>query len=64
MERRASRTGPSPSFAFTSGRLSKAAKITGKVGWHTFRHSLATILKSHGEDVTTCRSYCGMQTGV
>jgi integrase len=31
----------------------KAAKITGKVGWHTFRHSFATILKSHGEDVKT-----------
>jgi site-specific recombinase XerD len=31
----------------------KAAGITGKVGWHTFRHSLATILKSHGEDVKT-----------
>ena len=26
---------------------------TGKVGWHTFRHSYATILKSHGEDVKT-----------
>jgi hypothetical protein len=23
------------------------------VGWHTFRHSFATILKSHGEDVKT-----------
>lgn len=31
----------------------KAAGITGKVGWHTFRHSFATILKSHGEDVKT-----------
>jgi integrase len=31
----------------------KAAKITGKVGWHTFCHSFATILKSHGEDVKT-----------
>ncbi len=31
----------------------KAAKVTGKVGWHTFRHSYATILKSHGEDVKT-----------
>jgi integrase len=31
----------------------KAAKIIGKVGWHTFRHSFATILKSHGEDVKT-----------
>ena len=31
----------------------KAAGIAGKVGWHTFRHSFATILKSHGEDVKT-----------
>jgi site-specific recombinase XerD len=31
----------------------KAAKITGKVGWHVFRNSFATILKSHGEDVKT-----------
>jgi len=31
----------------------KAAEIVGKVGWHTFRHSYATILKSHGEDVKT-----------
>jgi site-specific recombinase XerD len=31
----------------------KAAEITGKVGWHTFRHSFATILKSNGEDVKT-----------
>jgi len=31
----------------------KAAGVTGKVGWHTFRHSYATILKSHGEDVKT-----------
>jgi site-specific recombinase XerD len=29
----------------------KAAGIAGKVGWHTFRHSSATILKSRGEDV-------------
>jgi integrase len=31
----------------------KTAKIAGKVGWHIFRHSFATILKSHGEDVKT-----------
>ncbi len=31
----------------------KAVEIAGKVGWHTFRHSFATILKSHGEDVKT-----------
>ena len=31
----------------------KATEIAGKVGWHTFRHSYATILKSHSEDVKT-----------
>lgn len=31
----------------------KEANSTSKVGWHTFRHSYATILKSHGEDVKT-----------
>ena len=31
----------------------KAAEIAGKVGWHTFRHSYATILKSLGEYVKT-----------
>jgi integrase len=31
----------------------REAKITDKVGWHTFRHTFATILKSHGEDVKT-----------
>jgi integrase len=25
----------------------------GKVGWHTFRHYFATILKSHREDAKT-----------
>lgn len=31
----------------------KAAEIAGTVGWHSFRHSYATILKSHGKDVKT-----------
>jgi integrase len=31
----------------------KAVGLVGKVGWHTFRNSYATILKSHGEDVKT-----------
>jgi site-specific recombinase XerD len=35
----------------------KAAGITGKVGWHTSRHSFATILKSHGEDVKTVQEF-------
>ena len=29
------------------------AGITKLVGWHTFRHTLATVLKSNGEDVKT-----------
>lgn len=33
----------------------KEAKIAGRVGWHTFRHAYATILKSHGEDVKTAQ---------
>jgi integrase len=31
----------------------KAARIPGKIGWHTFRHTLATLLKANGEDVKT-----------
>ncbi len=30
-----------------------AAGITKAVGWHTFRHSFATLLKANGEDVKT-----------
>jgi integrase len=29
----------------------KRAGITKRVGWHTFRHSYATLLKANGEDV-------------
>jgi integrase len=29
------------------------AGITKHIGWHTFRHSLATLLKANGEDVKT-----------
>jgi len=28
-----------------------AAKIQGKVGWHTFRHAYSTLLRAHGTDV-------------
>ena len=35
----------------------KEAKITSKVGWHTFRHSFATILRAHGEDVKTVQEF-------
>jgi integrase len=31
----------------------KAAGIPGKIGWHTFRHTFATLLKANGEDVKT-----------
>lgn len=31
----------------------KAAGIKGKVGWHTFRRTYATLLKANGEDVKT-----------
>jgi integrase len=31
----------------------KAAGISGKIGWHTFRHTFATLLKANGEDVKT-----------
>ncbi len=31
----------------------KAAGIKKRVGWHTFRHSYATLLKGNGEDVKT-----------
>lgn len=30
-----------------------AAGIKGKIGWHTFRHTFATLLKANGEDVKT-----------
>jgi integrase len=29
----------------------KRAGITKRFGWHTFRHSFATLLKANGEDV-------------
>ncbi len=31
----------------------KAVGIKGKVGWHTFRRTYATLLKANGEDVKT-----------
>ena len=31
----------------------KTAKIPGKIGWHTFRDTFATLLKANGEDVKT-----------
>ena len=31
----------------------KAAGITDTIGWHTFRHTFATLLKANGEDVKT-----------
>jgi integrase len=35
------------------GPAAKAAGIPGKIGWHTFRHTFATLLKANGEDVKT-----------
>ena|SRR5277367_2345503 len=29
----------------------KRAKITKRIGWHTFRHTYATLLQANGEDV-------------
>ena len=31
----------------------KAAGIPGKIGWHTFRHTFATLHKANGEDIKT-----------
>ena len=31
----------------------KAAGISEKIGWHTFRHTFATLLKANGEDIKT-----------
>ena len=41
----------------TSKPVLKEAKIPSKVGWQTFRHSFATILKAHGEDVRTVQEH-------
>lgn len=43
-------------LALCIGRILPAAKasgIPGKIGWHTFRHTFATLLKANGEDVKT-----------
>ena len=31
----------------------EAAGITGKVGWHTLRHTFGTLMKANGEDIKT-----------
>jgi integrase len=31
----------------------KQAGIQGRIGWHTFRRTYATLLKANGEDVKT-----------
>lgn len=31
----------------------EAAGIQGRIGWHTFRHTYAALLKANGEDVKT-----------
>jgi integrase len=30
---------------------SKTANIKGKIGWHTFRRTVATLLVEHGNDI-------------
>jgi site-specific recombinase XerD len=40
--------------------IRSAAKANGihkKTGWHTFRHSLGTLLKANGEDVKTVQEF-------
>jgi integrase len=31
----------------------KKAGINKRVGWHTFRHTLSTMLRANGEDIAT-----------
>jgi len=31
----------------------RAAEISGKVGWHTLRHTFGTLMKANGEDIKT-----------
>ena len=33
--------------------VARKAGITKNIGWHTFRHSIGTLLKANGEDVKT-----------
>jgi len=33
--------------------VAREAGINKNIGWHTFRHSFATLLKANGEDVKT-----------
>jgi site-specific recombinase XerD len=53
----------------TSGRgegqtCSKAKEIgiVGHFGWHTLRHTYATLLSGNGEDVMVVQELCGTQT--
>jgi integrase len=31
----------------------RAAGVSDKIGWHTFRHTFATLLEANGEDIKT-----------
>jgi len=33
--------------------VAKAADFNGKIGWDTFRHTFATLLKANGESIKT-----------
>jgi len=45
------RTGQVRSTRRTWNRRQKEIGIVGHFGWHTFRHTYATLLKGNGEDV-------------
>src|SRR5207249_1850989 len=39
----------------------KRVGITKALGWHSFRRTVATLLKGGGEDVKRSRNWCGTQ---
>ncbi len=47
------RTGRVRFFAPISNQLWKLHRISGKVGWHTLRHTFGTLMKANGEDIKT-----------
>ena len=52
-QRGSNRTGPARLYRAHLEPAAKAAGIPGKIGWHTFRHTFATLLKANGEDIKT-----------
>jgi site-specific recombinase XerD len=53
-----SRTGTGTLYRAHLASVAKAAGIPGKIGWHTFRDTFATLLKANGEDVKTVQEGC------